>query len=113
MMLIYYPGDEHIEVVLLKNIIYVESHTYVTANKYSVIFRNVISKEVKYIPFTDIEYVIFDHQNSYFSTKFIIACKHFDIGVLFCDEKHAPTSVLYSEYNYHLKWKRLINLAVI
>src|SRR5690625_4877896 len=91
----------------MKNIYYVENHTFTTANNYSVVFRNVITKKEKKIPFIDIEYIIFDHPKSYFSTRFILKCNEHNIGILFCNEKHIPVSVLYTEYNYHYKLKRL------
>ena len=97
----------------MKNIIYVENQTFVTANNHSVIFRNVITKDEKFIPFDDIEVIVFDNQNSYFSAKIINKCEAKQIGLLFCDEKHVPISSIYSKYNYSKKYKRLKSQIVL
>ena len=59
---------------------------FISCNKDSVIFKNLIDKTKKYILFEEIEFIIFDHIKSYFSTRLIVNCV--EHGLLFCDQQH-------------------------
>ena len=50
----------------MRDIIYVSSHCFVSCNKDSVIFKNLIDKTKKYILFEEIEFIIFDHKKILF-----------------------------------------------
>lgn len=97
--------------MLMKNILYVENYIFASVKKYSFSFRNVITKKTQYIPFEDVDHIIFDHPKSYFTSEFVMKCQHHNIGIIFCNEKHVPTSTLYSEYNHFKKLERL-NLQI-
>lgn len=91
----------------MKDFIYVEHQHFVTVARNSFRFVNVIDKQERFIPIDDVEYLIFDHERSYFSKKVITVCMRHNIGILFCDHKHSPLTTLVTDYGYSLRFKRL------
>lgn len=92
---------------VMRDILYVENASFATANKNSIVVRNIISKEKLYFPFESITCIIFDHPKSYYSTRLITTCLKEDILLIFCDEKHAPMTSVHREYGYVRKLKKL------
>lgn len=91
----------------MRDIILVENHYYVGVKSESFRFVDIIKKEEKFIPFTNVECLIFDHRNSYFSNKMIEACVQKNISVIFCDGKHNPVSVVTSTFGHVQRLKRI------
>ena len=84
--------------IKLRNIVYVENRQIVTVKKYSLRFLDMVSKEEKFIPFDDIDYLIFDTGNSLFSEKLIEKCLENKISLIFMDKKRAPVALYESIY---------------
>lgn len=91
----------------MKNTIYVERQYYVTAMEHSLKFVDVVKKTEKFIPFDEIEFLVFDDTKSYFSNKLVSACIKNSIGVLFCDDKHMPISMISSDFGCSQRLKRI------
>lgn len=98
----------------MKDVIYVEHNCFVTTNEYGFRFKNLVNKKVKIVPFEMVSYLIFDNDRSYFSQKLINDAMENNIGLLFCDKHHSPTTMMMNEYhqNRHLlKMEQQINLS--
>lgn len=80
------------------NIVYVENRQVVTVKKYSLRFFNMVTKEERFIPFEDIDYLIFDTGSSLFSEKLVEKCVENRISLLFLDRKHTPVAAYESIY---------------
>lgn len=91
----------------MRDCIYVEHQYFVSTTKDSFKFVNVVTKEKQYIPFDDVECLIFENERSYFSKRMVTACMVQDIAVLFCDNKHSPVTMLTSDYGRSHRLKRL------
>lgn len=91
----------------MKDVIYVENHHFVTVKENSIKFKNVIDKTEQFFLFEDVEAIIFDHNKSYFSHKFVIKCIENNIAVIFCDNKHSPLTQLISDYGMVNRLKRI------
>ncbi len=91
----------------MKDIVYVEHQHYVSVVQSSFRFVNLVSKEERFIPFDDVEWLIFDHERSYFSNRLVSLCMEKNIGVMFCDKKHSPLTCLTPDYGHSQKLARL------
>lgn len=91
----------------MKDIIYVEHQNFVSVTDNSVKCVNLIDKKEVFFPIDEIEILVFDNVKSYFSSRLIERCMQENIGILFCDQKHAPLSMLISEYGHSQRLKRL------
>lgn len=91
----------------MKNILFVENKYYVTCNEFGIKFVNTIDKSNKIYPFDDVEWLIFRNKNSYFSNRLIQNCLEQDIGLIFCDNKMTPVSILVSESRHKERLTRL------
>lgn len=74
----------------MKNIMYVEKRQYVSVNQYGYRFVDLVSRKERFCTFEDVECLVFDNLNSFFSSKVINESVKHDIGIVFCDEKHSP-----------------------
>ncbi len=98
----------------MRDVIYVEHHYFVTTNNYGFRFYNVINKKAKIIPFENVSYLIFDNERSYFSQKLINDAMANNVGLLFCDQRHSPTTMMMDEYHqsqHLLKLQKQIKLS--
>ncbi len=93
--------------MILRDCIYVEHRYFVSASKDSFKFVNIETKEKRYIPFDDVECLIFENEHSYFSKKIVTVCMERNIGLLFCDTKHSPLTMLTPDFGHSQKLKRL------
>lgn len=91
----------------MKDIVYVEHQYYVSSKQNSIRFVNLVTKEERFMPFGDVEWLVFDDERSYFSKQLMTACSKNNIGVLFCDQKHSPLTVLNTDFGHS---KRLVRL---
>lgn len=97
--------------LIMKDIIYVENHYFVTVKDDSFKFKNVIDKVEKYFLIGEVEAIIFDHPNSYFSNKLVISCVENYIPLIFCDKQHSPISEISSNFRATNRLER-INLQL-
>ena len=58
----------------------------------------MVTKEERFIPFEDIDYLIFDTGSSLFSEKLVEKCIENRISLLFMDRKHTPVAAYESIY---------------
>jgi len=93
----------------MKDIVYVEHQHYVSVRKNSFRLVNQITKEEVFIPIDDVEWLVFDNERSYFSKRVITVSLKENIGILFCDHKHIPQSVIVNDYGHSKKLERLIS----
>lgn len=64
-----------------------------------------IKTEIKTItvPIEDIGYVVIEHPETYISIPLLIKLSAQNIGIIFCDEKHMPTSMLLNLSTHYLQ----------
>lgn len=91
----------------MRDFVYVEHQHYVSVRGSSFRFVDLISKQETYIPFDDVEWLIFDNERSYFSKRMVTVCMEKNIGILFCDKKHSPLTLLISDFGHSQKVNRL------
>lgn len=91
----------------MRDCIYVEHQNFVSVVTNSFKFVNVVSKETTYIPFSEIECLIFENELSYFSKKMVTKCMEENIALLFCDKKHSPVTMLTNDFGHSKRLKRL------
>ena len=54
------------------------------------------------IPLEDINYILIEDSTTIITTRLLAELGKNDISLIVCDEKHEPTSIMYT-YNYHFK----------
>lgn len=91
----------------MKDIIYVEHKHFISTKKESFRFVNTITKNEFFVPFDEVDYLIFDNEHSYFSKSVVSACLQRNIGIIFCDAKHVPITTITSEFGYYQRLKNL------
>lgn len=91
----------------MKDVIYVEHQNFVSVRGQSLKFVNVVDSSERYIPIDEIEFLVFDHAKSYFSNSVIDTCIRENVGMIFCDQKHSPISVLTSDFGNRKRLKRI------
>lgn len=91
----------------MKDIVYVEHKHYVSVKNRSIRFVDVVNKEERYMLLDDVEILIFDHIDSYFSSRLVNACMEQNIPILFCDKTHSPQTELVPDFKHVQKLKRL------
>ncbi|GAW64051.1 CRISPR-associated endonuclease Cas1, NMENI subtype [Ligilactobacillus acidipiscis DSM 15836] len=74
----------------MKNIMYIERRHYVSVNEYGYRFVDLVSRDEKFCTFDDVECLVFDNLNSFFSSKVVSESVKHHVGLMFCDEKHSP-----------------------
>lgn len=91
----------------MSSVIYVEHRHFVTVKNDSLKFRNLITKEERYIPFDDVEVLIFANQHCSLSHTVIQQCLTRNVTLLFCDERQTPVAQITSDYGHSQRLKRL------
>lgn len=91
----------------MKDVIYVEHSHFVTVKNDSLKFRNLITKEERYILFDDVEVLIFANQRCSLSHTVIQQCLVRQVTLLFCDERQSPIAQLTTDYGHSQRLKRL------
>lgn len=91
----------------MRNVVVVENGNFVSVKNSSLKFRNLITKESHFLPFDEVEILLFINQNSSLSNRVIQQCLNKNIAILFCDEKQKPTTQILSEYGHSQRLKRL------
>lgn len=91
----------------MRDIIYVEHQNYVSVKKESFRFVNLVSKQEQFIPVDDVEWLIFENERSYFSKRIVTVCAERNVGILFFDRKHSPSTLLINSYGHSQKVIRL------
>lgn len=91
----------------MKDIIYIEHKHFISTKNESFRFVNTVTKNEFFIPFDEVDYLIFDNEHSYFSKSVVSVCLQRNIGIIFCDAKHVPLTTITSEFGYYQRLKNL------
>ncbi|GKS80589.1 CRISPR-associated endonuclease Cas1 [Ligilactobacillus pabuli] len=74
----------------MRNIMYVARKKYVSTNEFGFRLVDLASRKETFFTYDDVECLVFDNLNCFFSAKVVNEAVKHNIGLLFCDEKHSP-----------------------
>ncbi len=88
---------------MLKKTIYITNPYYLRYKNRQMVLQGKGKEEVRTVPVEDIGFVVIEHPQVIITMPLLAALNANNVAVIFCDEKHMPTSMLLNLDGHHLQ----------